>query len=217
MKSVQNTATRYAEAMLPTQFGTFRCIVYHLGDGLEHVALIKNDVENKSSVLVRIHSECLTGEVFSSLKCDCQNQLYQAMALINEENLGALLYLRQEGRGIGLGNKIKAYQLQQQGIDTVDANLMLGFPQDGRDFHCAIRILRDLNLASIKLLTNNPQKMESLINAGIHVVERVPLVVNVSELASNYMATKAERLGHILTKKIAFHEDLDLLALNEIY
>jgi 3,4-dihydroxy 2-butanone 4-phosphate synthase/GTP cyclohydrolase II len=217
MKYTQNTAIRYAEAMLPTLYGSYRCIIYHLGDGLEHVALVKNDVENKSSVLVRIHSECLTGEVFSSLKCDCQSQLYQAMSLINEENLGVLLYLRQEGRGIGLGNKIKAYQLQQQGIDTVDANLMLGFPTDGRDFHCAIKILRDLNIASIKLLTNNPQKMESLINAGIHVIERIPLIVNVSDLASNYMATKAERLGHILTKKIAWNEDLDLLALDEIY
>lgn len=217
MKHTQNTAVRYAEAMLPTQLGSFRCLVYHLGDGLEHVALIKNDVENKSSVLVRVHSECLTGEVFSSLRCDCQSQLYQAMSLINEENLGALLYLRQEGRGIGLGNKIKAYQLQQQGIDTVDANLMLGFPKDGRDFHCAIRILRDLNIASIKLLTNNPHKMESLINAGIHVVERIPLVVNVSELASNYMATKAKRLGHILSKKVALNDDLDLLALDEVY
>jgi GTP cyclohydrolase II len=188
---------RYAETTLPTSFGNFRCIVYRLPDGLEHLALIKGDVENKTAVHLRLQSECLTSEVFGSLKCDCKAQLDKAMTHI-QENGGVLLYLRQEGRGIGLGNKIRAYQLQETGADTVDANRMLGFPDDGRNFYCAVRILRDLNINSVKLLTNNPSKVESLVNAGIHVVERIPHNVEFSAVALQYMKTKSARMGHIL-------------------
>lgn len=207
---------RYAETSLPTIFGTFRCIVYRLFDGLEHVALIKGSIENCSGVLTRIHSECLTGEVFSSLRCDCKQQLNQGLSLIAEEDCGLLLYLRQEGRGIGLGNKIRAYHLQESGIDTVDANRLLGFPDDGRDFHCALRILRDLDVASIRLLTNNPSKVDALVDGGIHVVERIPLVTEVSIEALSYMQAKSRRLGHLIGPAVQ-SEDMCWFRLDEQY
>jgi GTP cyclohydrolase II len=188
----------YAEASLPTRFGTFRCLIFRFDDGFEHVALVMGDINNQSAVLCRIQSECLTGEVFGSLRCDCKSQLDLAMSRISKEGRGILLYLRQEGRGIGLGNKIRAYQLQEAGADTVDANRILGFPDDGRDFICAIRILRDLNVASVKLMTNNPNKVDSLVMAGIHVVERLPHVVEVPQLAQDYMKVKSKRMGHFL-------------------
>lgn len=193
--SLGNTM-RYAKANLPTAVGVFQCIVYRLHDGLEHVALVMGDVENRTGVLCRIQSECLTGEVFGSLRCDCKRQLDLAMASIASEGAGILLYLRQEGRGIGLGNLIKAYCLQEDGVDTVDANRILGFPDDGRDFYCATTILRDLNVISVKLMTNNPNKLESLINAGILVEERVSLVAEVTPLLEGNMAVKCQRLGH---------------------
>jgi GTP cyclohydrolase II len=189
---------RYAETTLPTHWGTFRCIVYRLPDGYEHVALVKGDIYNRSAVLCRIQSECLTGEVFQSLRCDCKHQLDMALSLIAKEECGVLLYLRQEGRGIGLGNKIKAYHLQESGIDTVDANRILGFPDDGRDFYCAIKMIRDLNIVSLRLLTNNPHKVDSLVNAGIHVVERLPHVTDISSSAKDYMMVKGLRMGHFL-------------------
>lgn len=192
---------KYAFAALPTEHGEFKCIVYRLHDGFEHVALVMGDIENRSSVLCRIQSECLTGEVFGSLRCDCKHQLDMAMKKIAENGNGVLLYLRQEGRGIGLGNKIKAYKLQENGVDTVDANLMLGFPDDGRDFNCAARILRDLNVASIKLLTNNPKKVDGLINSGIHVVERLPHLTEIPHHAHAYMKAKGMRMGHIIDKR----------------
>jgi GTP cyclohydrolase II len=190
--------SRYAEAALPTKFGRFQCLVYRFQDGLEHVALVKGEVDNRSQVLCRIQSECLTGEVFGSLRCDCKHQLDLALMKIAEEGHGVVLYLRQEGRGIGLGNKIRAYHLQDGGLDTVDANRLLGFPDDGRDFYCATRILRDLNIASVKLLTNNPNKVDALINAGIHVVERLAHVANVSEPAKDYLLVKSLRMGHFI-------------------
>jgi GTP cyclohydrolase II len=189
---------RYASANLPTAFGDFKCVVYRLHDGLEHVALINGSIDNKSAVLCRIQSECLTGEVFNSLRCDCKHQLDSALLQIAREKCGVLLYLRQEGRGIGLGNKIRAYHLQDDGADTVDANRLLGFPDDGRDFDCAVRILRDLNVASVRLLTNNPHKVDALVNAGVHVVERVPHVVKVAPCAEDYMSVKGLRMGHFL-------------------
>lgn len=200
---------RFAETMLPTSYGDFRCVVYRLQDGLEHVALVKGDVTNKSSVLLRIQSECLTGEVFASLKCDCKHQLDKALAHIEKEGVGVLLYLRQEGRGIGLGNKIKAYNLQENGVDTVDANRILGFPDDSRDFYCAIRILRDLNVASVRLLTNNPNKVDSLVNAGIHVIERLPHVADVPHLAKDYLKVKGQRMGHFLDRPKAALEPFE--------
>jgi len=205
---------RYAQTNLPTIFGDFRCVVYRLEDGLEHVALIKGDVKNKSSVLCRIQSECLTGEVFSSLRCDCKYQLESAMAQVQKLGLGLILYLRQEGRGIGLGNKIRAYQLQEYGVDTVDANRILGFPDDDRDFTCAIQILRDLEVVSLRLLTNNPIKIDSLVNAGIHVVERIPHVVETSNMAEGYMKVKCQRMGHFLKYEKEQKESIDALLLN---
>lgn len=210
----QENSLRYAEATLPTRFGTFQCIVYRLHDGLEHVALVYGDVADGSSVLCRIQSECLTGEVFGSLRCDCKHQLDSAMAMIAEAGSGVVLYLRQEGRGIGLGNKIKAYHLQENGVDTVDANRILGFPDDGRDFYCAIRIIRDLNLASVKLLTNNPNKIDALVNAGIHVVERIPHVVNVPACAKDYMTVKGSRMGHFLGGNASNHDLFDAIHLD---
>lgn len=204
---------RYATAALPTNFGTFNCIVYRLHDGLEHVALVMGEVENRSSVLLRIQSECLTGEVFGSLRCDCKHQLDLAMAKIQEAGSGIVLYLRQEGRGIGLGNKIRAYNLQDEGLDTVDANRILGFPDDGRDFYCAIRMLRDLSVASVRLLTNNPNKIDSLVNAGIHVVERIPHVVKAPQLAEDYLLVKGSRMGHFLGHG-RFNDSCDFLPLD---
>lgn len=194
-------SVRYAEANLPTNFGTFRCIIYRLEDGFEHVALIRGEIEHRESILVRLQSECLTSEVFGSLRCDCKHQLDHALSKIDEEGAGILLYLRQEGRGIGLGNKIRAYQLQETGVDTVDANRILGFPDDGRDFSCAVRILRDLNVASIKLLTNNPSKVDSLLNAGIQVTERLPHVVAAPNLAREYLQVKEARMGHLFGER----------------
>lgn len=189
---------RFAETILPTQYGDFRCIVYHLHDGFEHIALVKGEVTDQASVLCRLQSECLTGEVFSSEKCDCKRQLDMALALIEKEGSGMLLYLRQEGRGIGLGNKIKAYNLQMGGVDTVDANRILGFPDDARDFFCAIHMLRDLQVSSVRLLTNNPHKVDALVNAGVHVVERLPHIVNIPAHAENYMKAKCQRMGHLM-------------------
>lgn len=191
---------RYSEANLPTSFGVFRCIVYRLHDGFEHVALIMGDIENQSGILCRIQSECLTGEVFGSLRCDCKCQLDLAMEKIAQAGTGIVLYLRQEGRGIGLGNKIRAYHLQENGFDTVDANRMLGFPDDSRDFCCAIHMLRDLNVASVRLLTNNPNKVDSLINAGISVIERVTHVANAPDLAMDYLHVKGLRMGHLINQ-----------------
>lgn len=202
----------YAESSLPTAFGLFRCLVYRLDDKHEHVALIMGDVSDRSAVLCRIQSECLTGEVFQSLRCDCKHQLDRALLAIAESGSGILLYLRQEGRGIGLGNKIRAYELQEQGADTVDANRILGFPDDDRDFSCAIKILRDLNIFSIKLLTNNPKKVDAMIDAGIHVVERIPHVVDVAKEAKDYLMVKASRMGHFLTHEE--EQEFDLMELD---
>jgi GTP cyclohydrolase II len=214
-KQISPLEMRYAEATLPTNFGNFRCMVYRFHDGLEHVALVKGEVENLSAVLCRIQSECLTGEVFGSLRCDCKHQLDSAMAKIAEEGCGILLYLRQEGRGIGLGNKIKAYNLQENGVDTVDANRILGFPDDGRDFDCAIKILRDLHVASVRLLTNNPNKVDSLVNAGIHVVERLSHIVDIPNAAKDYMQVKGIRMGHFLHYDRNVSENFDCIQINE--
>lgn len=198
-KSLPSLGTmRYAETSLPTPHGDFRFMVYRLQDGFEHVAVVKGEIADQPGVLCRLQSECLTGQVFGSLKCDCQHQLDLAMSMIAKAGAGVLLFLRQEGRGIGLGNKIKAYNLQEHGVDTVDANRLLGFPDDSRDFYCGIRMLKDLGVASVKLLTNNPSKVDALINAGIHVLERLPLIAHTSPLAKEYMSTKELRMGHFI-------------------
>jgi 3,4-dihydroxy 2-butanone 4-phosphate synthase/GTP cyclohydrolase II len=190
---------RIATAELPTAFGDFRVIGYtSIMDGREHVALVKGDVEGKKDVLVRMHSECLTGDVFGSMRCDCGEQLAAAMQQIDEEGAGAIVYLRQEGRGIGLGNKLKAYQLQDEGLDTVEANEHLGFRPDLRDYGIGAQILLDLGLRSIRLLTNNPKKIVGLDGYDIEITGREALRIEPGEHNERYLETKRSKLGHIL-------------------
>lgn len=190
---------RIAEADMPTAFGGFRVIGYtSVMDGREHVALVKGDIASKANVLVRMHSECLTGDVFGSMRCDCGEQLAAAMKQIDEEGAGAIVYLRQEGRGIGLGNKLKAYQLQDQGMDTVEANEHLGFRPDLRDYGIGAQILLDLGLHSIRLLTNNPKKIVGLDGYDIEITGREALQVIPGEHNQQYLETKRAKMGHIL-------------------
>ena len=167
-------------------------------DDKHHVAMVKGDVSGESDVLVRVHSECLTGDVFHSLRCDCGQQLESAMELIEQEGRGVLLYLAQEGRGIGLLNKLRAYKLQEQGLDTVDANLELGLPADLRDYGIGAQILVDLGLTSIRLLTNNPRKIVGLEGYGLRVTDQLPIQHKATEHNRDYLVTKRDRLGHML-------------------
>lgn len=190
---------RIVETNLPTEFGKFKLIAFRsLVDDSEHLALIKGEVKGKKNILVRMHSQCLTGDIFSSLRCDCGNQLKQAMKKINEEGSGVIVYMRQEGRGIGLINKLKAYCLQEKGLDTVEANKKLGFKPDLRDYGIGAQILVDLGLTSIKLLTNNPKKIVGLEGYGLKVVERVPIQTKVHKYNKSYLFAKKEKLGHLL-------------------
>lgn len=190
---------RVAEADLPTKLGAFRVIGYEsIVDQREHLALVKGDISGKANVLVRMHSECMTGDVFSSLRCDCGDQLAAAMRRIDEEGAGAIVYLRQEGRGIGLGNKLKAYSLQDQGMDTVEANERLGFKPDLRDYGIGAQILLDLGLTSVRLLTNNPRKIVGLDGYDIEITGREPLHVPAGEHNERYLDTKRSKLGHLL-------------------
>jgi len=190
---------RVAEADLPTEFGNFKVNGYtNLLDERDHVALVKGDLEGQKNVLVRMHSECLTGDVFGSKRCDCGEQLHAAMRKIQEEGMGAIVYLRQEGRGIGLANKLRAYDLQDQGKDTVEANEALGFKPDLRDYGLGAQILLDLGLTSIRLLTNNPRKIVGLEGYGLEISGRAPLEVEAGEFNREYLATKRTKLGHIL-------------------
>lgn len=189
-------ATRYSEAEVPTHHGPFRMVVYRIGTE-EHVAIVRGEVGDTEAVLCRIHSECLTGEVFGSLKCDCRAQLDKALAAIDAAGRGVLVYLRQEGRGIGLGNKIRAYALQAEGKDTVEANLALGFAADLRSYDMAAAILRDLKVVSVALMTNNPEKLTGLERAGVRVAQHVPHWVEDHEHNRDYLEVKRAKLGHL--------------------
>ncbi|MDG1551498.1 MAG: GTP cyclohydrolase II [Candidatus Poseidoniaceae archaeon] len=190
-----------SEAKLPTSFGDFQIRVFHeKSTGFDHVALTLGEMAGPDPILVRVHSECLTGDAFTSLRCDCGPQLQSALKAISERGWGCLLYLRQEGRGIGLHAKIQAYRLQDQGADTLDANLMLGLPADNRDYNIAASMLESLKISKVSLLTNNPNKIEQLKEYGIDVVERVSLVVGVGETNRFYLETKADRMGHSIEK-----------------
>ena len=190
---------RFSESALPTRHGTFRFIVYtSTFDDLEHVALVRGDISEVP--LVRVHSQCLTGDTFGSLRCDCREQLQSSMEIIKKTGSGIIVYLNQEGRGIGLGNKIKAYALQDEGYDTVDANHALGFSADARDYEVAALILKDLGAEQIKLLTNNPEKENQLSALGIKIVERMPLEIHHNKINEGYLLAKKKKLGHRLAK-----------------
>ncbi|MCW3065821.1 MAG: 3,4-dihydroxy-2-butanone 4-phosphate synthase [Solirubrobacterales bacterium] len=190
---------RVVETGMPTAFGEFRAVGYRsLVDNKHHVAMVKGDVDGKEDVLVRVHSECLTGDVFHSLRCDCGEQLESALAMIEGEGQGVLLYLSQEGRGIGLLNKLRAYRLQEEGLDTVDANLRLGLPADLRDYGIGAQILTDLGLSSIRILTNNPKKIIGLEGYGLSVTDQIPIQTVANPHNENYLRTKRERMGHVL-------------------
>lgn len=203
----------------PSQFGDFQIYAYrNVLDESEHIAIVKGDPQrfNQQPVMVRMHSECLTGDALGSMRCDCRMQLQAALKMIENDGLGVVVYLRQEGRGIGLVNKLKAYSLQDLGLDTVEANERLGFPADLRDYGMGAQMLNDLGIKQIRLITNNPRKIAGLKGYGIEIVERVPLFIEANDYNSNYLATKAEKLGHLFlqtylsTVAISFHNPLNL-------
>jgi len=195
---------RVAQAGLPTRYGTFEMFVYDAPEHKEHVALTLGAIDDGEPILVRAHSECLTGDVFGSSRCDCGEQLDESLRFLQEQGRGVLLYLRQEGRGIGLTKKISAYALQEQGLDTVEANLALGLPEDMRDYQAAAEMLLDLGVRRVRLLTNNPAKIEGLERHGVEVMERVPLGISPNSSNLGYLRTKRAKMGHLFPNAVAF-------------
>jgi 3,4-dihydroxy 2-butanone 4-phosphate synthase/GTP cyclohydrolase II len=196
---LKNKVSIYAETNLPTIHGEFKVIVFrNTVDHKEHLAIVKGEIGDGKNIPVRLHSECLTSEVLGSLKCDCREQLEAAFQYIAAEGRGIILYLRQEGRGIGLGNKIRAYALQEQGFDTVEANHILGFPDDLRRYDTAAAMLHTLGVKSIQLLTNNPKKISGLEEWGIDMVERIPVVIQPNAVNRDYLHTKTKKSGHLM-------------------
>lgn len=194
---------KVAAANLPTKRGSFKIAGYRsLNSDEEFVVLYKGEMRKEIPTLVRIHSQCLTGDVFGSIKCDCGPQLHRAMELIEAEGRGAIVYQQQEGRGIGIINKIRAYALQDQGADTVEANEKLGFAADARSYQQCAEILFDLGLCKVRVMSNNPDKLKALEDAGLQIVERVPIEVKAEEPAAQYMKTKKEKMGHLLDKVV---------------
>jgi GTP cyclohydrolase II len=197
--SVHAAAIRSAQALLPTRHGPFKMIAYDGPGGKENVALVVGQIDDGAPVLVRLHSECMTGDLFGSSRCDCGEQLQASLALLQAEQRGVLVYLRQEGRGIGLTNKLRAYALQDCGYDTLEANELLGFPADMRTYEEAALILADLGVSKVRLLTNNPTKVAALNCLGIEVVEQIPLLVDPNPHNLGYLRTKQEKMGHLLS------------------
>jgi 3,4-dihydroxy 2-butanone 4-phosphate synthase/GTP cyclohydrolase II len=198
-RSREKLVERVEVVKLPTEYGDFQLFLYQSKlDRQHHLALVSGEVAGKSNVLVRVHSECLTGDVFGSRRCDCGPQLHQAMRQIAEARCGVLVYMRQEGRGIGLAPKIKAYKLQEQGYDTVEANQQLGFDMDLREYGLGAQILSDLGLRTIRLLTNNPRKVVGLGGYGLEIVEQLPIKVKPNPHNARYLETKRKKLGHLL-------------------
>jgi 3,4-dihydroxy 2-butanone 4-phosphate synthase / GTP cyclohydrolase II len=196
----EKLVTRVSQARLPTRHGEFTIHAYEsVVDGMQHTALVKGDVVGAANILVRVHSECLTGDVFGSMRCDCGSQLDEALSRVSVEGRGLVVYLRgHEGRGIGIGHKVRAYQLQDQGRDTLQANLELGLPVDGRDYSIGAQILADLGITSMRLMTNNPAKCEGIAEFGLTISKRVPLITTPTFHNGQYLRTKQVKMGHLL-------------------
>lgn len=195
----EKLVTQLIDSKLPSDYGDFKILLYESKvDSKEHIAIIKGKINPKEPVLVRVHSECITGDVFGSLRCDCRDQLHQSLRMIEENGSGVVLYMRQEGRGIGLHNKLKAYNLQEKGKDTVEANIELGFLPDLRNYGIGAQILRDIGVKKMRLMTNNPKKIIGLNAYGLEIVERVPIEIEANSTNKNYLETKKNKLGHLL-------------------